>query len=157
MSWLSSYYKAAYLFQVGDVIPMTAYEGWCKEHAPNKITNDEHLNGNCQYDADLAWRPGPHGPHERERNIKGCNSLVSTNYAAWTSAHPYTIHPEEAAAIGLDPEQVRTATRNFFTVPLDAERVEALEALIGKRPGQAAGSKRRRTRKNKRSRPLKEQ
>jgi hypothetical protein len=147
------YYKAAYLFQVGDVIPMTAYEGWCKEHAPNKITNNEHFEGNCQYDANLTWRPGPHGPHERERNIKGCNSLVSTNYAAWTSAKPYTIRPEEAAAIGLDPEQVRTATRNFFTVPLDAGRVAALEELIGKKPGQIVGAGRRphQTRKNRKT------
>lgn len=138
------YYKAAYLFQVSEVVPMKTYEGWCREHAPNKITDNRHFEGNCQYDAELAWRPGPHGPHERNRNIKGCNSLVSKNYAAWTSARPYTIQPEEATAIGLDPEQVRTATRNFFTVPLDAINVAALEGLIAKKPEQAAGRHRRR-------------
>lgn len=145
------YYKAAYLFQVSEVVPMTAYEDWCTKHAPNKITDNTHFEGNCQYDAELAWRPGPHGPHERNRNIKGCNSLVSTNYAAWTSAYPYTIQPEEAEAIGLDPEQVRTATRNFFKVPLDAMRVEALQRLIAKKPEQAAGSKKRQTRRRKSS------
>lgn len=133
------YYKAAYLFQISEVVPMSEYEGWCKVHASSKICTNSHFEGDCQYNAAGTWRPGPHNSTHRERNLGGKFSLVSRKFAAWTSAAPRTLTETEMAAIGLDTNKVKTATRNFFGTDLnEAEQIAALDAIIAEKAEKAA-------------------
>ena len=133
------FYKAAYLFEITDKVDMREYEAWCKIHAPGKICTEEVFDGDCQYNSELSQRNGPHGPSERNRNISGVASLISNHYAAWTSDRAHTLTDEEIDGIGLNREQVKTATRNYFTVPLSDSRVSALNEIIdGEKPKESA-------------------
>jgi hypothetical protein len=100
------HFQAAYLFRVGDVVPLERYDEWCATHAPSKLCTAEHFDGNAQYNKTLKWRPGPHGPGERNRNLSGCNSITSTHFAAWTSTAPHRLTEEELAGLGLTEEEV---------------------------------------------------
>ena len=100
------HFLAAYLFRVGDVVPMEKYDEWCGAHAPHKLCTAEHFEGNAQYNKNLKWRPGPHGPGERNRNLSGCNSITSTHFAAWKSSAPHRLTAEELAGLGLTEEEV---------------------------------------------------
>jgi hypothetical protein len=100
------HFQAAYLFRVGDVVPLERYDEWCAEHAPSKLCTAEHFEGNAQYNKNLKWRPGPHGPNQRNRNLSGCNSITSTHFAAWKSSTPHRLTTEELAGLGLTEEEV---------------------------------------------------
>jgi len=114
---------------------MLDYEEWCAVKAPGKICTTEFFEGNCQYDKKGVQRPGPHGPDYKETDLGGKFSLISNHFAAWTSKAARTLTHDEMAQIGLDEEQVQTATRNFFKVPLTKPtQLSALEALIGTKP-----------------------
>jgi hypothetical protein len=151
------YYKAAYLFRVTEQVLMDDYEDWCKIHAQSKICTEDYFNGNCQYNRSGAHRVGPHNVSHRNRDLSGKFSIISDHYAAWTSTKPYTLSDSELDAIELNREQVKKATRNFFTVSLENQtQIDALEKLIDEWEPQNAGmhyvSKRgRRTRKILRS------
>lgn len=126
------YFKAAYLFKITETVGMLDYEEWCSLTAPGKICTTEFFEGNCQYDKTGAQRPGPHGPNYKETDLGGKFSLISNHFAAWTSSAARTLTHDEMAQIGLDEEQVKTATRNYFKVPLtNPTQTAALEALIG--------------------------
>lgn len=129
------YYKAAYLFKVDETVSMEGYEAWCKSHGANtKMCSNSHFEGDCQYNAAGTWRPGPHDPSHRERDLGGKFSLISRKFAAWTSAAPRTLTDSEMEEIGLDKTQVQTATRNFFTVGLErSEQIAALDAIIAEK------------------------
>lgn len=128
------YYKAAYLFKVSEVVPMKEYDSWCEKHATSKICTNSHFEGNSQYNAAGTWRPGPHDPSHRERNLGGKFSLVSRKFAAWTSSAPRTLTGPELEEIGLDTTKVKTATRNFFGTDLDRpEQIAALDAIIAEK------------------------
>lgn len=100
------HFLAAYLFRVGEVVPLERYDEWCAAHAPSKLCTDEHFEGNAQYNKNLKWRPGPHGPDLRNRNLSGCNSITSTHFAAWKSSNPHRLTAEELAGLGLTEEEV---------------------------------------------------
>jgi len=100
------HFLAAYLFRVGEVVPLERYDEWCAAHAPSKLCTAEHFEGNAQYNKTLKWRPGPHGPGERNRNLSGCNSITSTHFAAWKSTAPHRLTEEELAGLGLTEEEV---------------------------------------------------
>jgi hypothetical protein len=99
-------FLAAYLFRVGDVIPMEQYDKWCTDHAPHKLCTEEHFEGNAQYNKNLKWRPGPHPESFRELDIGGCNSLTSSHFAAWTSTSPHRLTVEEIEGLGLTEEDI---------------------------------------------------
>lgn len=125
------FYKAAYLFEITEKVDMKDYETWCKSHAPHKICSDTQFEGDCQYDSALVQRLGPHGAEHADRNISGKFSLISSHFAAWKSDKPHTLTDAEIDAIGLSREQVKTATRNFFKVPLTSpSQIHALNTLI---------------------------
>jgi hypothetical protein len=125
------FFKAAYLFRVGDKVSLKNYEAWCKVQAPGKIPVEPNFMGNCQYDANLRWRPGPHGPTEITRNLSGCFSLPSNFFAAWTMATPYTFTDADIDGIGLDREQVARVTQGQFKLPLTRpEQIATLDSLI---------------------------
>jgi hypothetical protein len=100
------HFLAAYLFRVGEVVPLERYDEWCAAHAPSKLCTAEHFEGNAQYNKTLKWRPGPHGPDQRNRNLSGCNSITSTHFAAWKSTAPHRLTAEELAGLGLTEEEV---------------------------------------------------
>ena len=123
------HFLAAYLFRVGDVVPMEKYDEWCGAHAPHKLCTAEHFEGNAQYNKNLKWRPGPHGPGERNRNLSGCNSITSTHFAAWKSSAPHRLTAEELAGLGLTEEEVAKIGIGHKIVDLpDTEMVEKLIA-----------------------------
>jgi Nucleotide modification associated domain 2 len=125
------FFKAAYLFKVTDITNILEYEAWCQIHAPDKICTENAFEGNCQYDKEGKWRYGPHNESHKERNLGGKFALISKHYTAWTSAKPYTLTPEIMEHIGLDENQIKTATRNYFTVSLVSDvQIQALEELI---------------------------
>jgi len=129
------YFKAAYLFKVTEVVPMESYETWCETHAPNKLCTPDFFEGDCQYNAALTYRPGPHAPNQRNRNIGGRHSLVSNRFAAWTSASPRTLQPSEMKQMGDIEERIQKLTQGHFTVPLtSSSQIDALEQLIGPAP-----------------------
>jgi len=129
------YFKAAYLFKVTEVVPMESYESWCEIHAPNKICTSDFFEGDCQYNASLTQRPGPHLPNQRNRNIGGRHSIISNHFAAWTSATPRTLQSSEMKQIGDIEERVKKLTQGHFIVPLtDPSQIDALEQLIGPAP-----------------------
>jgi len=120
-------FLAAYLFRVGDVVPLERYDEWCNEHAPHKLCTDEYFEGNAQYDKDLKWRPGPHGPEQRNRNLSGCNSLTSNHFVAWTSRSPHRLTVEELAGLGLTEDEVAKIGIGHKIVKLpDTDMVEML-------------------------------
>ena len=121
-------FLAAYLFRVGDVVPMEKYDKWCSEHAPHKLCTDDYFEGDAQYNKDLKWRPGPHPPGERNKNIGGCNSLISTHFAAWTSTSPHRLTKEEITGLGLMEEDVAKLGRPTKIVELPNN--EVVERLI---------------------------
>lgn len=135
------YYKAAYLFRVTENVTMGDYEDWCKIHATSKICKEDYFNGNCQYNRSGTYRLGPHNISHKNRDLSGKFSLISNHYAAWTSTKPYTLSDSEIDAIQLDREQVKKATRNFFTLRLNNQtQIDALEKLIDEwEPPQNAG------------------
>lgn len=134
------YYKAAYLFRVTENVTMEDYEDWCKLHATSKICRGDYFEGNCQYNRSGIYRPGPHNISHKNRNLSGKFSLISNHFAAWTSTKPYTLSDSELDAIELNREQVKKATRNFFTVGLDNQtQIDALEKLIDEWEPQNAG------------------
>jgi len=161
------YYKAAYLFTIRDKVGILDYKAWCNVHAPSKIcVPNSAAWGNCQYESTGAQREGgPHGEFNKNRDLGGRFSLISDHYAAWTSTAPHTLSDSELDNIGLDRSQIQTATRNFFTIPLERpEQIAALERLIAEnRPSAAtetvcrtaqckkrAGSRTRRQRRTRR-------
>ena len=100
------HFLAAYLFRVGEVVPLKNYDEWCAAHAPGKLCTADKINGNAQYNKNLAWRPGPHGISQQERNLSGCNSITSNHFAAWKSSAPHRLTVEELAGLGLTEEEV---------------------------------------------------
>lgn len=110
------HFLAAYLFRVGEVVPLERYDEWCAAHAPSKLCTAEHFEGNAQYNKTLKWRPGPHGPGERNRNLSGCNSITSTHFAAWKSTAPHRLTAEELAGLGLTEEEVSKIGRGHKIV-----------------------------------------
>ena len=125
------YFKAAYLFKIDEVIPLKAYTSWCETHAPDKICSLDQFEGNCQYDASGQQTvPWPHPPAYKEKDLSGKFSLTSKFFAAWTSTSPYTLSSDELKQIGLDEEQIKTATRNYFTSPLSPEQQATLDNII---------------------------
>lgn len=125
------YYKAAYLFCITEQTTMLEYENWCKTHASDKICTANYFNGNCQYNIYGIHRPGPHNISHKNRDLGGKFSLISNHYAAWTSYSPHTLTDTELDNIGISKEQVKTATRNFFTINLDKPiQITTLEKLI---------------------------
>lgn len=124
-------WKAAYLFKVTEVVGITNYQGWCETHAPDKICTENFLEGNCQYNSNGEWRPGPHSSAEIKRNLSGKYSLISNLFAAWTSRTPRILDRDEREAIGLTEKQLQEATRNYFTVPLtDPVQTIVLDSMI---------------------------
>lgn len=130
----------AYLYRVSDKIDMREYSDWCEAHAPSKISCAPNFSGNCQYfGPNLEWRPGPHGKHERPRNISGKFSLVSDHYGAWTSHTPYMLSDEEMIKIGLEPEKVKKQGIGQAQLELRSPgQIEELERLISLAPNKAA-------------------
>lgn len=127
------FFKAAYLFRIVEKVQMKDYESWCIQTAPGKIPKEPDFLGNCQYGPDLQWRPGPHGPHEEERNLSGCFSLTTDTFAAWKIESPYTLTDEDILGIGLDKDQVRRATQGQFKLALTKEeQYQTLDKLISK-------------------------
>jgi hypothetical protein len=124
-------WKLAYLFKVTEVVPMEAYETWCEEHASGKICSNTFFEGNCQYNSEGTWRPGPHGEDDRDRDLSGKYSLISNFYSAPTSSHPRILDKDERDVIGLTDKQLKEATRNYFTVPLtDPLQEFVLDSII---------------------------
>ena len=140
-------FLAAYLFRVGDVVPMEKYDKWCTEHAPHKLCTDDYFEGDAQYNKDLKWRPGPHPPGERTRNIGGCNSLISTHFAAWTSTSPHRLTKEEITGLGLMEEDVAKLGRPTKIVELPNN--EVVERLITSKKYSPNNKKRNSGTKNK--------
>jgi hypothetical protein len=125
------FFKAAYLFKITETTDILEYEEWCKIHAPDKICTENTFDGNCQYDKEGKWRYGPHNETHKDRNLGGKFALISKHYVAWTSNNPFTLPSSTMEQIGLDEKQVKTATRNYFTVPINSEpQINALEKLI---------------------------
>jgi hypothetical protein len=126
------FFKAAYLFKVTEISGILDYEEWCKIHAPDKIcTNDAFEMCNCQYNKDGVWRLGPHDKSQKNRDLGGKFSLISNHYAAWTSEKAFTLSGAIMDSIGLDQDQVKKATRNYFRILVDKEeQIAALEELI---------------------------
>lgn len=101
------YFKVSYIYRVSEKVHMKDYKNWCSEHAPNKIPNNVTFMGNCQYDAELQWMSGPHGPEHAKRNISGCFSVVSREFGAWTFVQPYTLTSSDMEALGIPEEKIR--------------------------------------------------
>lgn len=127
------HFLAAYLFRVGDVIPMNKYDDWCEKHAPQKLCTEDYFDGNAQYNKTLKWRPGPHGPNQRNRNLSGCNSITSKHFAAWTSSSPHRLTSEELAGLGLTEEEVSKIGIGHKIVHMPNE--EMAEKLIASKKG----------------------
>jgi hypothetical protein len=141
------FYKAAYLFKITETVNMLEYEEWCSSHAPDKIctnydptkvyTEKDFDLRNCQYNKHGVQRSGinaPHGPGNIQKDLSGKFSLISNHFAAWKSTSPHTLTDKTMETIGLNKEQVKTATRNYFTVNLAPSQVDALEMLIPSAP-----------------------
>jgi hypothetical protein len=115
-------------------VPMRAYQQWCQEHAPNKIPNNITFMGNCQYNSDLQWMPGPHGPHEAQRNTSGCYSIVSRAYGGWTFERPHTLTSEDMEMLGVPEDKVRSRGVGHATYTLSPAAVAHLEHLMKQAP-----------------------
>jgi hypothetical protein len=127
------YYYAAYLFEITEIVDIKAYEAYCEEKGyRHRICRANYFEGNCQYNAAGTWRPGPHGPAEQEKNLKGKYSLVSTHFAAWTSVTPFLLDSATRTSLGLNDvnSALKVGPRGHVTVSLDAARSAALNALI---------------------------
>jgi len=127
------HFLAAYLFRVGGVVPMERYDEWCSEHAPGKLCTNDYFEGNAQYNKTLKWRPGPHGPSERNRNLSGCNSIVSKHFAAWTSSSPHRLTSEELSGLGLTEDDVAKIGIGHKIVHMPNE--DMAEKLIASKKG----------------------
>jgi hypothetical protein len=138
-------FLAAYLFRVGDVIPMEQYDKWCTDHAPHKLCTEEHFEGNAQYNKNLKWRRGPHPESFRELNIGGCNSLTSSHFAAWTSTSPHRLTVEEIEGLGLTEEDIVKIGIGHKIVEMPntvmAERLIASKALPANTNKKCSGAK----------------
>ncbi len=129
------HYKMSYLFKVNEKIHMRDYLAWCTEHAKNKIPSEETgFMGDCQYDANLTYMPGPHGPGERNRNLRGCFSIISHEFGAFTFQHPYTLSLEDMAEIGLDPHMIERLLRKHRVVSIDNVQQHVLDRLMLEAP-----------------------
>lgn len=129
------HYKMSYLFKVNEKIHMREYLAWCTEHAKNKIPSEEtEFMGDCQYDANLTHMPGPHGPNQRNRNLRGCFSIISHEFGAFTFQHPHTLTLEEVTAIGLDPHMIETMAQGHRVATLTDEQQHVLDQLMLEAP-----------------------
>lgn len=123
------FYKVAYLFKITeDPVPMTEYENWCKAKKTRRV--------NCIYRKNGTRNNG--GPVEKV-HLDGKFSLVSTkpHYAAWKSEHPYTLSDADMSAIGSNVKgkmSKENGMRDYFSVGLEREQIDALDALIKKGP-----------------------
>lgn len=144
------YYYAAYLFEITEIVDIKGYEAYCEEKGyTNRICRANYFEGNCQYNAAGTWRPGPHGPSEQEKDLRGKYSLVSTHFAAWTSATPFLLDAAARTSIGLNSinSALKVGPRDLVTVTLDASKIAALNTIIDTNqpvapapaPGGAAG------------------
>jgi hypothetical protein len=111
-------FLAAYLFRVDETVDMKRYDAWCSIHAPHKLCTNDFFEGNAQYNENGKQRPGPHGKAYIEKNLSGCNSLVSTYFAAWTSRSPRRLTLEEFAAMGITEEKVNGLAQGYRKIPL---------------------------------------
>jgi hypothetical protein len=127
------FYKVAYLFKITeDPVPMYEYEDWCKAKFPTCKTR----RANCIYGKNGTRHNG--GPVERV-HLDGKFSLISNkpHYAAWTSEHPYTLTDCDMCAIGSNVKtkmSKENGMRDYFSVGLESEQVDTLNALIRKGP-----------------------
>lgn len=102
------YWLAAYLFRVEEIVTMQDYESWCVAHNKSRICNEDNFSGDCQYfGPELAYKPGPHGPSEINRNRSGKFSLISRHYAAWTSDRPLLLSSEQKGNLQLNDDELR--------------------------------------------------
>jgi hypothetical protein len=149
-------FLAAYLFRVGDVVPMKEYDKWCTEHAPHKLCTDDYFEGDAQYNKDLKWRPGPHDKSFINLDIGGCNSLISTHFAAWTSKSPHRLTKEEITGLGLTEEDIIKRGVGHKIVHMDnnevAERLITSKKYSPNNKKRNSGSKNK-TKKNKNDKP----
>lgn len=128
-------FRGAYLFKVEEKINLTEYQGWCSIHAGHKLcTEATGFMGDCQYNAGLAYMPGPHGPNQRNRNLSGVNALVSRNYAAWTAEAAKVFTKEELESMGIDYAQAEGVTQGQFKSPLTPANIVAIDTMIGSGP-----------------------
>ncbi len=129
------HYKMSYLFKVNEKIHMREYLAWCTEHAKNKIPSEEtEFMGDCQYNANLTHMPGPHGPNQRNRSLRGCFSIISHEFGAFTFQHPHTLTLDEVTAIGLDPHMIETMAQGHRVATLTYEQQHVLDQLMLKAP-----------------------
>jgi hypothetical protein len=122
--------KMSYLFKITEKIPMAGYKSWCTEHAPNKIPSEPNFMGNCQYNSNLEYMPGPHGPHEKEHDLGGCYSIASRQFGAWTFENLHTLTEAEIATLGISKNEISDVGRAGRKIPISAEQGAALDALI---------------------------
>jgi len=126
-------FLAAYLFRVGDVVPMDKYDEWCTKYAPKKLCTNDYFEGNAQYNKNLKWRPGPHSKLFRDNNISGCNSLVSTHFAAWTSTSPHRLTEEEIIGLGMIEDDI--VKRGIGHKIVHLANTDMVEKLIASKKG----------------------
>lgn len=124
------YFKVSYVYRVTEKVPMKNYRRWCLDHASNKIPNNITFSGNCQYDSDLEWMPGPHGPEHQKRNVSGCFSVISREFGAWTFEHPYTLTISDMEAIGVPEEKIRGRGIGHAVYELSTEQEAYLSSLM---------------------------
>lgn len=129
------HYKLSYIFKVNEKVHMKDYMAWCTARAPNKIPSEEtEYMGDCQYTADLQQIPGPHGPQNAERNLRGCYSVVSNEFGAYTFQHPRTLTLDEIVAIGLDPHVIETMGQGHRVSIVNDAQKRILDQLMIEAP-----------------------
>jgi hypothetical protein len=126
--------KLSYLFKITEKVGMADYKGWCMTHAPNKIPAEPNYMGNCQYDENLEYMPGPHGPSEKEHDLGGCFSIVSRDFGAWKFEGLHTLADEEIAGLGIDKATIEDVGRGMRKLPLSRQQIDALNSLMAMAP-----------------------
>lgn len=126
-------FQAAYLFRVDEVVSMQAYEEWCKIHNESRICTEDNFSGDCQYFGDeLEYKPGPHGPGERSRNISGKMALISykPHYAAWKSKNPKILTTEELKSLGFEGDEHADIGRGGDSLFMTPDNIAAADRFI---------------------------
>jgi hypothetical protein len=66
---------------VTEKMTFAEYDAYCTARLPIKIPSEENdFRGDCQYTADGAQRPGPHGPVHAATDLSGKYVLLSTTF-----------------------------------------------------------------------------
>jgi len=131
-------FLAAYLFRVDETVDMKRYDAWCSSHAPHKLCTADFFEGNAQYNKNGVQRLGPHKKEYIQKNLSGCNSLVSTHFAAWTSRSPARLTKEEFAAMEITEEKINGLAQGYRKIPLP--NTSMADFLINKWRGANPGS-----------------